>query len=36
MIDLPKPKNFWQEGDAYRISDTFFSDVRNVSQALRK
>ena len=36
MIDLPKRNDFWHEGDEYRISDTFFSDVRNVSQALRK
>lgn len=36
MIDLPKQKDFWQEGDDYRISDTFFSDVRKVSQALRR
>ena len=36
MVNLPKQKNFWQDGDEYRISDTFFSDVRNVSQALRK
>jgi NitT/TauT family transport system ATP-binding protein len=36
IIDLPKRTEFWRQGDDYRISDSFFNNVRIVSRALRK
>ncbi|WP_348550235.1 ABC transporter ATP-binding protein [Acidithiobacillus sp.] len=36
MIALQKKREFWRDGDNYRVSDDFFSNVRIVSQALRK
>lgn len=35
MIALPKKSEFWRNGDDYRVSDDFFSNVRIVSRALR-